>query len=86
MEHIKELPNVLPMDANVPDEPIIFLKSSGSLLLPKGQQPQPLPLPSQWSSNVHHEVELALLLGPDLQPTHATVAIDMTARDVQVHQ
>ncbi|KAJ9512152.1 hypothetical protein QJQ45_012698 [Haematococcus lacustris] len=58
---------------------MIFLKA-GSSALASGQ---PLVLPP-WSSDVHHEVELALELGPDLQPVRGCVALDLTARDVQV--
>jgi 2-keto-4-pentenoate hydratase/2-oxohepta-3-ene-1,7-dioic acid hydratase in catechol pathway len=36
-----------------------------------------------WSKDVHHEVELAIELGPDLAPVRGAVALDLTARDVQ---
>jgi hypothetical protein len=36
-----------------------------------------------WSKDVHHEVELAIELGPDLTPVRAAVALDLTARDIQ---
>jgi len=73
-EHIKELGN----QGSAPtDAPMIFLKA-GSSALPPG----PLPLPA-WSQDVHHEVELAIELGPDLQPVRGAVALDLTARDVQ---
>ncbi|KAL6753257.1 hypothetical protein V8C86DRAFT_2730024 [Haematococcus lacustris] len=73
-EHIKELGSTGSTDG----EPMIFLKA-GSSALASGQ---PLVLPP-WSSDVHHEVELALELGPDLQPVRGCVALDLTARDVQ---
>ncbi|GFH27421.1 FAA_hydrolase domain-containing protein [Haematococcus lacustris] len=62
-------------------EPMIFLKA-GSSALASGQ---PLVLPP-WSSDVHHEVELALELGPDLQPVRGCVALDLTARDAKLKQ
>ncbi|GFH20295.1 FAA_hydrolase domain-containing protein [Haematococcus lacustris] len=36
-----------------------------------------------WLDDVQHEVELAVELGPGLQPARAAVCLDMTARDAQ---
>eukprot|EP00955_Chlamydomonas_euryale_P027999 295148-Chlamydomonas_euryale.AAC.1 len=61
-------------------EPMIFLKAGSSLC---GSSDE-LRLPC-WSSDVHHEVELAVQLGgPGLTPVAAAVALDLTLRDVQV--
>lgn len=80
-EHIRELDNAGPGGTIPQGPPMIFLKA-GSSCLPSGQ---PLLLP-KWSSDVHHEVELALQLGPDLRPVRGAVALDLTLRDVQVRQ
>jgi 2-keto-4-pentenoate hydratase/2-oxohepta-3-ene-1,7-dioic acid hydratase in catechol pathway len=74
--HVQELGN----DGSSPEQaPMIFLKA-GSSVLHTGAV---LQLPT-WSRDVHHEVELAIeLQGPDLLPSHAAVALDLTARDVQ---
>ncbi|KAL6763566.1 hypothetical protein V8C86DRAFT_245890 [Haematococcus lacustris] len=96
--HIQELSTVLDaISADIPEEPLIFIKSGGTLLLPPTGQScaqtqeevaalplQPLPLPVHWSDDVQHEVELAVELGPGLQPVRAAVCLDMTARDAQV--
>lgn len=80
-EHIRELDNAGPGGTIPQGPPMIFLKA-GSSCLPSGQ---PLLLP-KWSSDVHHEVELALQLGPDLRPVRGAVALDLTLRDVQVRR
>eukprot|EP00200_Dunaliella_tertiolecta_P012793 CAMPEP_0202389452 /NCGR_PEP_ID=MMETSP1127-20130417/82998_1 /ASSEMBLY_ACC=CAM_ASM_000462 /TAXON_ID=3047 /ORGANISM="Dunaliella tertiolecta, Strain CCMP1320" /LENGTH=233 /DNA_ID=CAMNT_0048991193 /DNA_START=73 /DNA_END=771 /DNA_ORIENTATION=+ len=91
VKHIEELKGLLQgVNMDLPKEPLVFLKSAGTLLdpaLPDGQsageQPIPLPLPVSWSNDLQHEVELAVSLGDDLKPTKAAVAIDLTARDIQ---
>ena len=60
-----------------PKEPMIFIKAA-SCILNEGS----IRLPS-WSSNVHHELELAVQLGEALQPIVGAAAIDLTARDTQ---
>lgn len=87
MAHIKELNNMKPT------EPFFFLKPSSSVLKP-GEGPILVPK----NVIVHHEVELACVIGKKLQnldpnafgPKEAldaidgyTLAIDMTARNVQ---
>lgn len=81
-EHAAELGN------DVPTEPLIFLKPPSSLIGPD----QPVIYPTL-SQNVHHEGELALIIGQrcrNLREEDAmdvifgyTVANDVTARDLQ---
>jgi 2-keto-4-pentenoate hydratase/2-oxohepta-3-ene-1,7-dioic acid hydratase in catechol pathway len=80
--HAAELGN------EIPSEPLVFLKPNTSVIGPD----DPIVLPS-YSSNVHHEAELAVVIGKvvkDVTPERAldyvfgyTVANDVTARDVQ---
>jgi 2-keto-4-pentenoate hydratase/2-oxohepta-3-ene-1,7-dioic acid hydratase in catechol pathway len=80
--HARELGNA------VPDEPVVFMKPSGTLIGDGGR----IVLPRQ-SQDVQHEVEIAVLLGRcgrNLEPTDALgmiaaygVGIDVTARDIQ---
>jgi 2-keto-4-pentenoate hydratase/2-oxohepta-3-ene-1,7-dioic acid hydratase in catechol pathway len=84
-DHIKELGN------EAPDRPIIFMKPASSVI-GEGEQ---IVIPP-YSSDCHHEAELALLIGnggSQLQPgevmSHIAgygVAIDLTLRDVQTEQ
>lgn len=81
-EHIKELGN------EVPDKPVIFIKPSTSILPDGGTIVIP-----DYSSDCHHEVELAVLIGKtgkDISEQSAFdhvagygVAIDLTLRDIQ---
>ena len=76
------------MGGEVPPEPVIFLKPSTSVIGPGAA----IVLPPQ-SSEVHHEAELAVVIGrtcrnaqPDEVAAHVlgyTVANDVTARDLQ---
>jgi len=59
-------------------EPIVFLKSSACLV----ESGKIIHLPT-FSSNVQYEVEIACLFDPQLHLSHFTVALDLTARDVQ---
>ncbi|MBL7714828.1 MAG: fumarylacetoacetate hydrolase family protein [Bdellovibrionales bacterium] len=75
-EHAKELGN------EVPQAPVVFLKPTHALAL----EPKTIALPSI-SKDVHHEVELVLILGPrksnQPQVQSFAVGIDLTARDLQ---
>ena len=76
------------MGAEVPDEPIIFLKPPTTVVGPM----QPIRLPPE-STKVHHEAELAVVMGKvtrnvdieDVGPhiLGYTAANDVTARDLQ---
>lgn len=76
------------MGGEAPDRPIVFLKAPSSLLAPGGTILRP-----SWSTEVHHEGELAVVIGKrskNLTPEQAreavfgcTIANDVTARDVQ---
>ena len=80
--HAAELGN------DVPVNPLVFLKPNTSVIGPD----DPIVLPP-YSGNVHHEAELAVVIGKvvkDVTPDRAldfvfgyTVANDVTARDVQ---
>jgi len=83
-EHIKEMKS-----ESTPD-PVVFLKPRNSILL----NSDTLTLPSS-SNNVHHEVELVLLIGEtanDVPVKDALqyiigygIGLDLTARDIQSH-
>lgn len=76
------------MDSDVPEEPMIFLKPSSSLVDEKGS----IVIPAM-SADVHHEVELVVLIGkkgrhiPEQEAMSYVagyaVGLDMTARDLQ---
>lgn len=76
------------MDSDVPEEPMIFLKPSSSLVDEKGS----IEIPAM-SADVHHEVELVVLVGkkgrhiPEQEAMSYiagyAVGLDMTARDLQ---
>ncbi len=76
------------MDSSVPEQPLIFLKPPTAVVGPL----QPVRLPAT-SSNVHHEAELAVVIGKvtrdvrieDVGPhiLGYTAANDVTARDLQ---
>lgn len=80
--HIEE------MKSGRTEDPVVFLKPRSSLIF----NDQSIQLPAQ-SSNVHHEVELVLLIGREsrncsvdesLETVQAiAVGIDVTARDIQ---
>jgi 2-keto-4-pentenoate hydratase/2-oxohepta-3-ene-1,7-dioic acid hydratase in catechol pathway len=76
------------MGAEVPEDPIIFIKP------PAAYRPTEsvIELPG-WSTSIHHEVELVVIIGADavdIEPQHAWsvvagvgIGLDLTARDVQ---
>lgn len=77
------------LDHTVPDEPLLFLKPSSSVIGPG----EPIRLPVDRSADIHHEAELAVVVGSLLHratPEQAlagvlgyTAANDVTARDLQ---
>ncbi len=77
------------LGSQIPDEPLFFLKPSSAVIGPG----EPIRLPVDLSSEVHHEAELAVVVGALLQrvtPEQAragilgyTAANDVTARDLQ---
>jgi 2-keto-4-pentenoate hydratase/2-oxohepta-3-ene-1,7-dioic acid hydratase in catechol pathway len=81
-EHVKE------MKAEIPKEPVLFLKPNSAILPPGGTIIRP-----PFSSQLHHEVELVALItkgGSKIPRTDAmdhiggyAVGLDMTLRDVQ---
>ena len=81
-EHIKELGN------KVPDKPVIFMKPATSIVA-SGES---VVIPP-YSSDCHHEIELAVLIGKKAKGVSAevaldhvagyAVALDLTLRDVQ---
>ncbi|MGA9117323.1 MAG: fumarylacetoacetate hydrolase family protein [Bacteroidota bacterium] len=81
-EHARE------MNAPVPEEPVVFLKPSSALLPGGGRVVFP-----PFSREMHHEVEMVLLLGSEarniaLQDAPRCIAgygvgLDMTLRDIQ---
>ena len=85
VDHIHELGN------EVPTAPVIFMKPASSVI-DEGEQ---IVIPP-YSTDCHHEAELAVLIGrPCKNVTHADalacvagygVAIDLTLRDVQAEQ
>jgi acylpyruvate hydrolase len=74
-DHAKELGNSVPTNVA---EPLIFLKA-GSSIVANGCE---FHLPS-FSTEPHHEVEMALQFGDDFKFSGISIAIDMTLRDWQ---
>lgn len=71
LDHAKE------MQSEVPKVPLFFLKSGASL------NPSPkIELPN-WSNEIHYELEAAFLLDENLCFSHISLALDLTARDIQ---
>ncbi len=75
VEHAKELGNESPRGD---DDPIIFLKAGSSIVPNEGRFKLP-----KFSSDIHHECEVAFRFGPSLNFEEMTLAIDLTAREVQ---
>ena len=82
IEHAQELGN------EVPEKPVIFLKPSSALIFSGNEIVYP-----EFSSEMHHEVELVLLIGEKIKNastqeaadaiTGYGVGLDMTLRDIQ---
>lgn len=82
LDHIRELSNV------VPETPILFMKPTTALI----SLDDPIRLPTG-RGECHHEIELAVLVGRELQNADAEtaaqavagygVALDLTLRDLQ---
>ena len=72
LDHAKELGNKPPES-----HPIVFLKAGSSL------QQGSLLRWDPWISEVHHEVELALVFGPNLEIAAGAIALDLTDRPTQ---
>ena len=53
LEHVKELGNMPGKGESLPEDPMIFLKSAGSVV----ESGKDVTLPA-WSNNVHHEVNI----------------------------
>ncbi len=70
-DHAKE------MKAEIPKEPFFFLKAGSCL-----ETSSKITLPA-WSNDVHHELEIAFRLDENLQLSHVSLALDLTARDAQ---
>jgi 2-keto-4-pentenoate hydratase/2-oxohepta-3-ene-1,7-dioic acid hydratase in catechol pathway len=66
------------MGASVPTDPIVFLKPPSAY----AADGSTITLPS-FSTNVHHEVELVVVIGPNRSIAGYAVGLDLTARDVQ---
>lgn len=71
-EHAKELGN------EIPTEPLIFLKAGSCAVMSSSE----FTLPT-WTTDIHHEVELALQFDEQLQIQKAAVALDLTERTLQ---
>ena len=82
VEHVKELGNELP------EKPVLFLKPASALIYSGGEIIHP-----DYGNELHHEVELVLLIGETIKNASKTeaensiigygVGLDMTLRDVQ---
>jgi 2-keto-4-pentenoate hydratase/2-oxohepta-3-ene-1,7-dioic acid hydratase in catechol pathway len=82
VEHAKELGN------EVPEKPVVFIKPASAVIYSGGKIIQP-----PFSNEMHHEVELVLLIGKNIKDGNAKqseeaingygVGLDMTLRDVQ---
>ncbi len=81
-DHAKELGN------EVPDKPVVFIKPSSSIIYTGGKVIHP-----KFSINLHHEVELLLLIGKTIKDADDKLSedaiagyglgLDMTLRDLQ---
>lgn len=65
------------MKADIPTEPFFFLKAGTSV-----ETGTKISLPG-WSEDVQHEIEIALWIDENLNYSHFSLALDLTARDAQ---
>lgn len=65
------------MKADIPTEPFFFLKSGTSI-----ETGSAITLPG-WSEDIQHEIEIALWVDENLNYSHFSLALDLTARDAQ---
>ncbi len=65
------------MKAEIPTEPFFFLKAGTSI-----ETGSKIALPT-WSDDVQHEIEIALWIDENLNYSHFSLALDLTARDAQ---
>ncbi|MES3037231.1 MAG: fumarylacetoacetate hydrolase family protein [Bdellovibrionota bacterium] len=65
------------MKASLPQSPLIFLKAGSCVT-----EDTSITLPS-WSTEIHHEIELALKLNDQLEFSHWGLALDLTERKIQ---
>jgi acylpyruvate hydrolase len=75
-DHAKELGNPVPDVQN--HSPLIFLKAGSSATVNSSE----LELP-YWTTEVHHEVELALKFSSQMRIMECAVALDLTERSLQ---
>ena len=61
----------------IPNEPVFFLKPSSSVV--------DFSVIESCGGDVHHEIELVLKIGPDNEPTHMALGLDLTKRSIQNH-
>jgi fumarylpyruvate hydrolase len=69
--------HALELNNPIPSKPLIFLKSGACV------QQGPQILLSPHCQDVHHEIEIVLLLNKDLKPSHWTLGLDLTDRKTQ---
>ena len=70
-KHAQELGNP------IPQEPVFFLKPTSSVT-EFGQI-------DSCEGDVHHEIELVLKIGENLEPVQMTIGLDLTKRSIQDH-
>lgn len=70
--------HAIEMNANIPEAPLVFLKSGGCAL----QSARQFQIPN-FVENLHHELEIAVCLDGNHKPERVALALDLTARDIQ---
>ena len=65
------------MKADIPTVPFFFLKAGSSI-----ESGSKISIP-KWSTDVQHEIEIALWIDENLKYSHISLALDLTARDAQ---